>query len=228
MLIINIVSSDADKFKGHFFKRQIRPDAFKRTSMKICDKTCTFMEFNEQTLDTLNLDRLFNTFKGRILGAEAVVKRVIPEGYRFNYRPYFKRALLSSLVNNLGKNANNYSVCVIDDDFCCTDEYYKLANSVRSFSLISRENNETEKFSNHCFVEYGNYIKIMNSYVGNDDIVVDFNKMDVDCKIMLLKEGKEQLLYPDPRYFMVKDELLPFINMGIDGKLLCAAFQIVS
>lgn len=225
MLIINIVSNENEKYKGRFFKKQIRPDAFKRSCMRICGKICTLMEFNENMLGTLNLDRLFITFKGQILGAEWVLEKLVPCEYRFDNRPYFKRALLSSLINNLGKSANNYSVCVIDDDFCCSDEYYNLANAVKSFTLISRENNETDKFTNHCFVEYGNYIKISDKYVSGD-IILDFNMLD-DSKIIITKEGKEQLLYPDPRYFSVKDDLLPLINMGIDAKILCGAFCIV-
>ncbi len=228
MLIINIISKENEKFKGRFFKKQIRPDAFKRSSVTICGNTCTLLEFNENSLKMLNLERLLTTFKGRILGSDDVMGKLVPCEYRFDCKPYFKRALLSSLINNLGKSANNFTVCVIDDDFCCTDEYYNLANAVKSFSLISGESNETEKFLNRCFVEYGNYIKIKNEYVGDDDIVIDFNDLNEDCKIVITKEGKKQLLYPDPRYFAVKNDLLPLINMGIAPDLLCAAFSVVS
>ncbi len=227
MLIIDINATENKENKGHFFKKQVRPDPFKRSSVSVCGKSCVFLELNEKTVHTLNLVRLLNTFKGGILCSDKVSEVIVPAEYRFDCRPYFKRALLSSLVNTLGESAKGLSLCVKDSDFVFTEEYLNIANSVKSFSLISRENIETEKFSGRCFVDFGNYINISDNYV-SADVFVDFNKIELDSKIMIIKEGRSQLLYPDPRYFTVKDDMLPLINMGIDPKLVCSAFSTVA
>lgn len=226
MLIIDIVSTDKIKFKGSFFKKQIRHEAFKRKSMNICGKTCTLIEFNESMLEGLQLDRLLNTFKGQILGVNNAIENIVPVEYRFDYRQYFKRALISSLVNNCKDTAKQLSLCVKNTDFLCSDECFLLANMFKSFTLISHRDTETEKFLNRCFVEFGNFIRITDDYV-KSDVYIDLDKVDKDCKTMVVVDGKEQLLYPDPRYFVLKNDLLPLVNMGIEDKILCAAFEMV-
>ena len=227
MLIVYVVSNKKDNFKGRFFKKQIRIDPFKRSSLSICDKPCTVIEFEESMLPTLDIERLKNTFKGRIIVTRNVQEKIIPYECRFDYKPYFKRALLSSLLNNLGKNISSISVCVNDDSFQFSDEYCKLANAVKTFTLVSENSCETDKFCNYCFVEYGNYITVEKKIYTNCDVIIDFHKLDNDGRIIITKEGNEQLLYPDPKYFLVKEEFLGLINMGIDPKILCAAFEVV-
>lgn len=227
MLIVDVVSNKKDNFKGRFFKKQIRIDPFKRSSLSICDKPCTVIEFEESMLPTLDIERLLNTFKGQIIVTRNVQEKIIPYEYRFDYKPYFKRALLSSLLNNLGKNISSISVCVNDDSFQFSNEYCKLANAVKTFTLVSENSCETDKFCNYCFVEYGNYITVEKKIDTNCDVIIDFHKLDNDGRIIITKEGNEQLLYPDPKYFLVKEEFLGLINMGIDPKILCAAFEVV-
>ncbi len=227
MLIIDINGTENKENKGHFFKKQVRPDPFKRSTVSIRGKSCVFLELNEKSVHTLNFGRLLNTFKGEILCSDKVSEEIVPSEYRFDCRPYFKRALLSSLINNLGESAKVLSVCIKDSDFKFCDEYLTLANAVKSFSLVSHGNTETEKFSSRCFVDFGNYINISDVYVPSD-VFIDFNKMESDSKIMITKEGRTQLLYPDPRFFAVKDDVLPLINKGISPKLICSAFSVVS
>ncbi len=227
MLIIKISSSNKEGHKNRYFKKQIRPDAFKRSCQSFCGKACTILEVNEGMLYTLNLDRLFNTFKGSIIGPIDDIEKIVPEEFRYDYKPYFKRALISSLVNNLGDLSRNFSVCVKDNNFIFSKEYCKLANNVKTFTLVTNENADTERFCNYCFVEYGNFIKLTGELKTKEDVFVNFDDVDINGKILILKEGKEQLLYPDPRYFLVKDDFLGLINMGVDPKILCAAFSVV-
>ncbi len=228
MLVIKILSTKKENYKGRFFQKQIRPDAFKRSCHNICGKTCTIMEFNESMLSTLNLERLLNTFKGQIIGPEDAVEKIVPEEFRYDYKPYFKRAILSSLLNNLGDCARNLSVCIRDKNFVFSNEYCNLANSVKSFTLITNENDDTGKFCNYCFVEWGNFINLTDDKKTNEDVFVNFDDIDINGKILIIKEGKEQLLYPDPRYFSVKEELIPLLNMGVHPKVACAAFNVIT
>ena len=227
MLIINLKKNENNKFKGRFFKKQIRPDPFTRETITICGKKCTYLEFNEEALKEFNLERLVNTFKGQIIGTNDALEKIVPSEFRFDYRQYFKRALLSSLINNIEGSISCFDILIKDDDFCFNDEYLKLANSVKSFSLISEETDETRKLSDKCFIEFGNFIKVIAKTDLNADIIIDFRNLDEDCKILFLKQGREQILYPDPRYFTMKDELLPLVSMGIEARVLCAAFSVV-
>ena len=227
MLIVNVVSNNKENFKGRFFKKQIRIDPFKRSCISICGKNCSVIEFEESVLPTLDIERLLNTFRGQIIATRSVSEKIIPCEYRFDYKPYYKRALLSSLSNNLGKNMSGISICVSDDDFQFSDEYCKLANGVKTFTLVSQENNETDKFCNYCFIEHGNFISVEKTVTKTFDVIIDFQKIDNNGRIIITKEGNEQLLYPDPKYFLIKDEFLGLINMGIDPKILCAAFSVV-
>ncbi len=225
MLIVNITPTENTIFKGRFFKKQLRPDAFKRSCMNLCGKSCTLLEFNESMLHTLDLDRLLKTFKGEIIGANKVLEKIVPIEYRFDPKNYFKKALVSSLCNNIEKNANNLTIGIKDENFEFSEEYCKLANMVKSFTLIAKQSEHTKKLSDYCFLEYGNFIRITDRVAYSDDIILNFDNLDDDCKLIIFKEGKDQLLYPDPEYFLIKQELAELLNLGINPKLLCAAFS---
>ncbi len=228
MLIINIKNSERIKYKGRFFKKTIRPDPFTRESKIICGQNCTILEFDESSLEKINLERLLNTFKGKIIGPQSALDRVIPAEYRFDYKPYFKRALLSALINSISNDITRFSVSVNDNEFKFCDEFLELANAGKSFSLISDETADVKRLADQCFVEFGNFINVTDKLNLNDDIIIDFNDLDEACKILILKQGKEQLLYPDPRYFLIKEDLLPLVNLGIEPRILCAAFTVVA
>lgn len=227
MLIIKIKSNEDEKINGRFFKKQLRPDAFKRSCFNIRNKPCTLIEFNETMLPTLNLERLFKTFEGRIIGAADDLEKVVPPEYRFDIKPYYKRALLSSLRKNISSNARSLNLAIKDDNFVFSQEYINLAKSVKSFTLLTKESTETDRFCNHCFVEYGFFVNIVNSYdnIVNCNIYVDFNKIEHDGKIMIVKDEREAVLYPDPEFFAVDDEIRPVLKMGIPLKVVCAAFD---
>ncbi len=227
MLIINLKKTDHSNLKGRFFKKQIRPDPFVRENKVICGLKCNYLEFDEGELHTLNLERLMNTFKGQIIGSSSALEMIVSDEYRFNYKPYFKRALLSALINSIGNGISSFSVSVKDDAFVFNHEYLELANAVKSFSLVSEETIETKKLSDKCFIEFGNFIRVSDKINFTDDIIIDFKNLEDDCKIMLLKQRREQLLYPDPRYFLINEELLPLVNLGINPRVLCAAFNVV-
>ena len=106
-----------------------------------------------------------------------------------------------------------------------SDEYCKLANMVKSFTLITKQSEHTKRLVDYCFMEYGNFIRVTDSVRYVDDIFLNFDKIEDDCKLMIIKEGKEQLLYPAPEYFFVKKELSELLNIGISPKVLCAAFS---
>lgn len=228
MLIINLKKTDYSNSRGRFFKKQIRPDPFARESKIICGLRCNYLEFDESAIHTFNLERLMNTFKGRIIGSPSALEMIVSDEYRFDYRPYFKRASLSALINSVGRDISNVTVSVKDNAFVFSHEYLVLANAVKSFSLISEETPETKKLSDKCFIEFGNFIRVSDKTNYNHDVIIDFKNLDDDCKIMILKQGREQLLYPDPRYFLMNDELLPLVNMGINPRVLCAAFTVVA
>ena len=173
-----IATTENTKYKGRFFKKQIRPDAFKRSCMSFGGQSCTLLEFNESMVHTLDLERLFKTFKGEIIGPDRVLEKLVPCEYRFDPKSYFKRALISSLSNNIEKNANNLTVGIKDDAFVFFEEYCKIANMVKSFTLIAKQNEHTKKLVDYCFMEYGNFIRVTDSVRYADDIFLNFNKIE--------------------------------------------------
>ncbi len=227
MLIVTINTSYEKDFKGRFFKKQISPEPFKRSAIKICGKYCVLLELCEKTLGTINLERLLNTFKGDILCSANVSEKLVPVEFRFDCEQYFKRALLSSLINNLGESARHLSICIKDSAFVFSDEYLTLANCVKSFTLVSKENKAVVEFSSRCFEEYGNFITISDEVV-SADLIVNFKNLETDGKTLIIRDGRNQLLYPDPRYFVVKEDLLPLVNMGINPKIVCSAFSVIT
>lgn len=226
MLLINILTEDNTNFKGRFFKKQVRPDPFYRSSVKIRNRICTIIEFNESMLGSIDLQRLLNTFKGNIIGSDTVLEKVVPAEYRFDLKPYMKRAVLGALIKNLDYITTDSALTVKDEKFILTDEYKKLAKQVKSLTVITADSVDTGEFCNYCFVEYGLFVKISQGIEQNfDDVYIDFDDMDINGKAIIKKQGRDQLLYPDPTYFTVAEDLQPLLRFNISPRLLCAAFE---
>ena len=228
MLIINVISDDKIKFKGRFFKKQVRPEAFQRYLVRIGEEPCTIIEFNECMLPTLNLQQLFKAFKGKVLASKKNYEKLVPIEYRFDFKPYYKRALLSSLMKTFDENDVNLSISIKDDDFVLSNEYLEISKMAKQFKLVSKDSRDTEIFCNKSFVEYGLFVRMSSFYHPSDeDIFLDLDAMDDSGKVIITKQGKSQLLYPDPQYFSLPEDMRAFLKYGISPKLLCAAFEAI-
>lgn len=230
MLIINIKNEELKREKKTFLRKKRRDYEvpFTRNSIKIADKDCTLLEFNSENIDNVNLEKLLKIYKGRILASNDVMGKYIPEKYRFDCKPYFKRAVMSALATYIeNSNNKNVSLCIRDSNFRLFSEAVRLAKISRNLIIISEENINTQKFSDYCFLQFGTLVKFKKiSETYSFDIYLNLDEIDESGKVWIKIDGKDSILYPDPEYFRCDSGLNNVLSYGIPIKIACAAFEI--
>lgn len=228
MLIIKFSESENERIKREWlFKRKKKTDrGIKRENITVCGKVCTLVEINEKFILSNELQRLLKVFNGRIIGSPEALHKFVPEEYRFDFRSYFKRAVISSLINNFKNNLAEFCVCIRDADFDLLAEYADLARKTKRLVILCEENNKTSIFTQYCFTEYGVYVDFKNlNNVYSCNIFIDFSDIDETGKLLIKFNGKDTLIYPDPEYFIALKELSCVLKIGVPVKIACAAFE---
>lgn len=226
MLIIKLLSENNKKTTKKRKRKKNEP-VINRYSININTSNLTVIELPPSELNNPDVKKLINIHKGEILLSEISLKNAIPEEYLFNPKPYFNKALLSSLSKQMIFLKEKYqSVCIVYPDFEPHTSMLEIVRYARSFTLITKQNLLTENFKEDCFYNYGAIISVKETEpeINRYDIYADFNKTEDNAKLMLYLKGLPTLLNADPDYFQYKSELDVITSYGIDNKTAYAAF----
>lgn len=226
MLILDIQNAVV-KERKRFFKRKLQPEqGIERSNFKYNEKIHNIVSVPENLLEADELLKLLKVFKGQVLVCDDERINEIAEPYRFNPLPYFKEALYSSLYNLILSEKNIKSVCIKDDAFMCSKRLTEIVKVSKNIIIETEPNLETQRFCDECYYNYGAFVRITR-FCTNKDKGVYFNTADIDNegKSMVLIDGKEALIYPDPKYFNCDNKLKELLKYKIPIKTLCAGFS---
>lgn len=230
MLIIRIIDEDYDykKRKKWFCRRNVvdkKYDEVERYSINVNGKNVIVLELNSNSLLREDVVTLLNIYKGRVLVAEKN-KQLFKE-YLYIPKEYYKRAILSSLVNQ-AKTVNKawQKICIKTESFTVSDEYYEIVRLSKKVTLITQLNPLTESFINDCYYKYGAVVGIKDDAdISVFDVFLDLDEIDDSGKLMINVQGKEYLLYPDATYFSTCEEYQKLQPFNIEHNIVCSVFS---
>lgn len=230
MLIIEIKEEETENQKGFWFKRNKRKpkSTIERQSLKLGREIHTILKMPVCECENPEFKRLKNFYKGKILVPVNTEIQTALDGFLFDPKQYYKRALLSSLNKILSENANKYgTVCISDSEFLITREYTNTAKIVKNLVLITQKNINTQKFADYCYFNLGSVPQIKECAVFYDwDIFLNFDRIFDDATVQIhFKDGKK-ILHPDSDYFVCDESFYNIISCGILVKTVCAAFEV--
>lgn len=222
MLILKFVEPDKRRFG--FLRR--KKEVYKIDGI-ICGNTVfNIIELHKKDINRPEIISLLNKYKGSVLDtAETSVNSLILP-YMFDYTPYLKRALLSSVCTYLEKE-ENCSLHITDDDFRFSSEWLDIASRCRKIVLSGIENRDMKIFCNHCFYEFG-----LNVFV-NDSGVLDESFVSINMNIpknqnfVDLTGLRSKRIYPDKKYFISNESAKKIASFGVSEQMACAAVQVV-
>lgn len=190
------------------------------------NKVHTIVSISENLLDSEGFIKLIKMFSGKILVCDDDRINNIIAPYLFDVKPYFKEAVISSLVNWVSRDKSIDTLCIKDENLKISPKLEDLVRVCKNIIIETEPTIELERFCDECYMNYGAFVKVTNFYKSRGEGVY-FNVADIDAdgKGTILIDGKESIVYPDPAFFSCNEQLKHLLKYKISIKNLCAAFS---
>ena len=231
MLEILKINEEREKIrrtKGIFRKKIIyeKTNDIKRYSINVNGKTVTVLELSAGEIGDDDFLSLLKIYKGRVLVSEEYYCNDILEGYLFDPREYYQRAILSSLKNQIRTvNRDWINVCIKTDEFSPFEELFQIVKISKTLTLITQRSALTDKFLKECYYEFGAIVSVKEVCPLQTDVFLDLDLIDEKGKLMINVRGREFILYPDATYFDGNEEYQKLLMFNIEHNKICAAFS---
>lgn len=225
MLIIKLFKNEKIKGISRFKTRRNTENEVQRYNITVGNTVHTVINLPIDFSENFELQRLLKRFKGNVLLCESEFETECFNDFLFDCKPYYKRAIISSLKNyTSGLENKRFSLTLRDDYFEMTEEAVELAKVVGSLIIEGNENLALQEFSDYCLYNFGAVVRVVpNGTITRSDMYADFNEITEDAKLFVSLRGKELLLYPDPKYFSCENGVSKLVNLGVPIKKACAA-----
>lgn len=231
MLILDFVEERVveDRPQRKIFRKRDKENnkELKRYSVNVNGRNVTILEITKKDLKKDDVLTLLKIYKGRVLVPDKFSEKENLKEYLFSPKEYYRRALLSSLINQI-KTVNKEwkSVTIKTEVFKPFKELYELVRISKSVIIQTEANSYTGKFINDCYYEYGAIVPIKKEITSTkNDVYLNLDEIDNKGKLMINARGKDFLLYPDIRYFEICSEYQKLSQYNIEHNLICSAFS---
>ena len=202
-------------------------ETLNRYSVNVNGKNVSVLELTRKDLKSEDVQTLLKIYKGRVLVPEKYKNDDELKELMFSPKPYYQRALISSLVNQIkAVNKEWKNICIKTDCFEPFKELYELVKITKRVSIITVENACTQAFVKDCYYKYGAIVSVKeNSSVIPTDVFVNLNEVDNSGRLMINVNSKDFILYPDARYFDSCDEYQKLLSFGLEHNVICSVFS---
>ena len=230
MLILKLTDERPLLQKKRLFRKQKQQMIFTRNNITVNGKTHIYIEYPQCMTDEEEFSVLLSRYTGKIVLCNSGNNTIIDKSFLFNPEEYYVRALLSALSKYVATLADkNITLGIRMSTFLDNSESYQVVKVAKRVVFISPETPITQRFKSVCYTTYGAYVNFDSTCVnGNFDIYVDFNMIDEQGKLFINIKGVPTVLYPDPTYFILGEGMSYLVDLGINEKIACAAFNDIS
>lgn len=226
MLIIKL-KKDLNDTRSYFLRLLLgKKDNILRDYAVVGNKPFDIYSMTNNDLTSTETQRLLHMNKGKILDSLNTEQNDFLKEYLFDKKPYFKRALLSSVNKFIKQTGEQLSVAIRDDSFFLCDEYVALAESVRTLTLATSETAKLNSFVEKVYYEYGLRAVVKQQLaLSAYDLSLDFSKMEKYGSFNIIYRGDSLPIYPDNLYFEPDDDVLKLTEHGVPIKCACAVLR---
>lgn len=180
---------------------------------------------------TISKENIFSDSVRRILqinrnkvlkcNSDEVNKQI--QDYLLDIKPYVKRAIISSVINEMSAGNRIHSLCVKDSDFEASKEYYSLADVSRKLSVICTPNNAFNNYCNECYNNLGLRIECSKNCREYYDAYLDIDNILMNKSAFLTVNGCQMLIYADESYFNVDENVAKLLRYDVPKEFACAS-----
>ena len=226
-LIIIKLNNEINDTRNYFLRLLLgKKDNVSRDYAVIGNKRFDIYSMTCCDLSLPEVQRILRIKKGKLLESLNTEQNELLTEYLVDKKPYYKRALLSSVIEFIKQVGEQLSVAVFDDYFFNCDEYNSLAKSVRAFTLVTSRIDLAEKFADEIYREYGLRVVIRQlSPISYFDLSLDFSGIKKDGSLNIIYRGESMLIYPDNKYFESDNDVLELMKHGVPIKCACAVLR---
>lgn len=230
MLILYFVDenvfSENKKRKFSRKKKCEKKNEIRRYSIIVNGKNVVVLELTEKDLENEDVLTILKVYKSRVLVSARYAEKGILNEYLYNPNEYYKRALLSSFVNQVKTvNKDWKNILIKTHDFKPFREFYDIVRLSKKVTILTEATAYTESFIKACYYEYGAIVNVSDDGKIKSDVFLDLDKIDKSGKLMINVKGKDFLLYPDTSFFENSEEYQKLNMYNIDYNIMCAAFS---
>ena len=226
MLVLEIQKPIITEKRRFFRKNQSVKQGIERKNFKYNKKIHTIVSVPENMLECEDFFKLIKMYKGQILASDDERINTIIEPYRFNPSQYFKEAVFSSLHNLIISEKNIKTVCIKDTDFKPSKALYEIVKVSKNTIIESEPSIETQRFCDECYYNFGAFVRITRFHLNRENgLFLNTADIDSEGKGVVLVDGKQAIIYPDPKYFNCDNQLKELLRYKIPIKTLCAGFN---
>ncbi len=208
-------------------RKNEKNSGIKRYNINVNARNVTILEITEKDLKKDDVLTLLKVYKGRVLVPEKYKENENLKDYLYSPKEYYQRAMLSSLINQIKTiNKEWKNICIKIDEFSPYKELYEIVRISKTVSVITLDNQFTEKFKKECYYEYGTFISVKDDESKcKSDVFLDLDAVDNNGRLMIKVKEKEFLLYPDMRYFENQPYYQILLPFNIEHNIICSAFS---
>ena len=226
MLILDIKNPVVIEKKRLFRKKQVTEQGIERNNFKYNKKIHTIVSVPENMLESEDFLKLIKMFEGQILVCDDERINALVEPYRFNPLPYFKDAVYSSLLNIIKTDKSIKTVCIKDNAFKSSEALFDIVKISKNTIIETEQTIETQRFCDECYYNFGAFVRITRFHINRENgLFINTADIDHEGKGVVLIDGKEAIIYPDPKYFNCDNQLKELLKYKIPIKTLCAGFM---
>ena len=224
MLILNVVKEEVGCEKSVLGKRKARVYQPNRFNIRLDKKIYNIVNLTKSNINDKSVRRILEINRNNVLKCNCNdINSQISE-YIMDITPYLKRAILSSVINELEQGFGFESLCIKDSCFAETDEYYSLARKLRRFAIVCDDNKEFNNFRNRCYNNLGLDIECLNqskdyyAYLDIDNIIMDKSAF-------MTINNNQVLVYADEGYFNVDENVSELLKYEVPKEYACASLR---
>ena len=226
MLILDIKNPVVMAKKSFFRRKQVTEQGIERNNFKYNKKIHTIVSVPENMLESEEFLKLLKMFEGQILVCNDERINALVEPYRFNPLPYFKDAVYSSLYNIIKTDQSIKTVCIKDSAFKSSEALFDIVKISKNTIIETEPTIETQRFCDECYYNFGAFVRITRFHINRDNgLFINTEDIDREGKGVVSIDGKEAIIYPDPKYFNCDNQLKELLKYKIPIKTLCAGFM---
>ena len=218
LLVLKVTENE--RYRKSLFGRKVIKNIPKRNNLLIGNKVYNVIEFGVENINDDSVKKILEINRKKVLKCGDDNINEIVSGYLMDIKPYVKRAIISSVVMRLKNERLFESLCVKDDDFIESTEYFELAKNLRKLSIISNDAKNINVFRNKCYNNWG--LSVGSSSCGYDSFL-DLNSLVMNRGSFLTINGCDLLVYADESYFNVTENVSELLKFNVPKEYACAS-----
>lgn len=220
MVVFNLIENERNRC---ILSSKRKNNRISRETLNLNNNALILINVSKDRVMNNNILKLLKMYKGRVAETSFPEINDYFGEYLYNYKNYIKKAIISNLIKNfLNLNDRKTKYIIEDDGFCITDEYFKLASSVRALGFVCDSSPLFQRFCDECYDNYGIVITKESKSSYNNCFYLNLNNIISSNKAIFYYKSKSGIIYADTEYFKHNNDVEKLLSFGVPVECACS------